>query len=305
MVMRRRIPLIVGVVTVLVTLAAACSTGSRSASHGGKVSIVAAESFWGSIARQLGGDRVDVTEIVNNPDADPHDYEPTPADGRDVATSGYVIVNGLGYDTWASDLVSASPSEQRRVLDVGDLLGLHTGDNPHRWYFPDDVMRVIDRITSDLESIDPGNASYYAQKHDEFTGTALRPYRDLLARIRATYSGTPVGASESIVEGLTQATGLDLKTPTSFLEAISEGNDPDAADKVAVDRQINSRQISVFLYNSQNATPDVQRLVTEARDQNIPVVTVTETPVPASVTFQDWQAAQLQHLADALAEAKG
>jgi zinc/manganese transport system substrate-binding protein len=303
--MRRCPPLLVGIVAVLVALVAACSTGSRSASPGGKVSIVAAESFWGSIARQLGGDRVDVTQIINNPDADPHDYEPTPADGRDVATSRYVIVNGLGYDTWASDLVRANPTEQRTMLDVGDLLGLHTGDNPHRWYFPDDVTRVIDRITSDLESIDPGNASYYAQKHDEFTGTALRPYRELIARIRATYSGTPVGASESIVEGLTQATGLDLKTPTSFLDAISEGNDPDATDKVAVDGQINSHQISVFLYNSQNATPDVQRLVTEAHAQNIPIATVTETPVPAGVTFQDWQAAQLQHLADALAEAKG
>ena len=191
------------------------------------------------------------------------------------------------------------------VLDVGDLLGLHTGDNPHRWYFPDDVGHVIDRITSDLQSIDPANAAYYAQKHDEFTGTALRPYRDLLAQIRATYSGTPVGASESIVEGLTQAAGLELKTPTSFLDAISEGNDPDARDKVTVDSQINGRQISVFLYNGQNATPDVQRLVNEAHDNNIPVVTVTETPVPAGVTFQDWQTAQLQQLADALAEAKG
>src|SRR5215475_11680783 len=102
--MRRSTTLLVGVVAVLLTAAAACSTGSRSTSSDGKVSIVAAESFWGSIARQLGGDRVDVTELVNNPDADPHDYEPTPADGRDMATARYVILNGLGYDGWAGDL---------------------------------------------------------------------------------------------------------------------------------------------------------------------------------------------------------
>jgi zinc/manganese transport system substrate-binding protein len=292
-------------VAVLFTVAAACSTGSPNAADGDKVSIVAAESFWGSIAQQLGGDRVKVTEIVNRPDADPHDYEPTPADGRDIATGRYVILNGLGYDGWASDLVKANPSDKQTVLDIGNFLGLHTGDNPHRWYFPDDVTRVIDRITRDLKSIDPGNASYYAQKHDEFTGTTLQPYRTVLDRIRTTYSGTPVGASESIVEGLTQATGLDLKTPTSFLDAISEGNDPDAQDKISADSQITGRQISVFLFNSQNATPDVQRLVDEAHQANIPVVTVTETPVPAGVTFQDWQTAQLQQLANALAEAKG
>jgi zinc/manganese transport system substrate-binding protein len=295
----------VGVVTSVLMVAAACSTGTPSASHNGKVSIVAAESSWGSIARQLGGDRVDVTELINNPDADPHDYEPTPADGRAAATAQYVIFNGLGYDSWANDLVKATPSDERAVLDIGTFLGLRTGDNPHRWYFPNDVMRVIDRITSDLKAIDPANASYYTQRHEEYKTTTLRPYRDLLDRIHATYSGTPVGATESIVEGLTQAAGLDLKTPTSFLDAISEGNDPNAQDKVTADSQIKTHQISVFLFNSQNATPDVQRLVDEAHDNNIPVVTVTETPVPAGVAFQDWLVSQLQHLGDALTAAKG
>jgi zinc/manganese transport system substrate-binding protein len=104
---------------------------------------------------------------------------------------------------------------------------------------------------------------------------------------------------------MVQAAGLDLKTPQSFLDAISQGNDPDAPDKVTVDSQINRHQISVFIYNNQNATPDVQRLVKEANDNNIPVVTVTETPVPAGVTFQDWQTGQWQLLANALTEAKG
>jgi zinc/manganese transport system substrate-binding protein len=303
--MRRSSAWLIAIAALVMSVAAACSTGRQSASGGGKVAVVAAESFWGSIAQQLGGDHVSVTDIIENPNTDPHDYEPTPADGRAVAQSRYVIVNGLGYDTWAGDLVSADTSDQRTVLDIGDFLGLHTGDNPHRWYFPEDVTRVIDRITADLSSIDPVNASYYAQKHDEFTGTALRPYRDLIARIRSTYGGTPVGASESIVEGMVQAAGLEMKTPPSFLDAISEGNDPDARDKVTVDEQINRHEISVFIYNSQNATPDVQRLVKEAHDNNIPVVTVTETPVPDGVTFQAWQTAEWQHLADALTEAKG
>ena len=118
-------------------------------------------------------------------------------------------------------------------------------------------------------------------------------------------AGTPVGASESAVEGVAKATGLDLTTPTSFLDAISEGNDPDVSDKVTVDDQIENRRIAVFIANSQNATPDVQRLVRKAHDKNIPVVSVTETPVPAGVNFQDSQTAQLQQLANALTEATG
>ncbi len=44
--------------------------------------LAAAENFWGSLAEQLGGCHVRVTSIIDKPDADPHDYEPTAADGR-------------------------------------------------------------------------------------------------------------------------------------------------------------------------------------------------------------------------------
>jgi zinc/manganese transport system substrate-binding protein len=60
--------------------------------------VVAAENFWGSIASQVGGDRVQVTSIIKSPDTDPHDYDATPADARLVAGAKLVIVNGAGYD---------------------------------------------------------------------------------------------------------------------------------------------------------------------------------------------------------------
>jgi zinc/manganese transport system substrate-binding protein len=72
-----------------------------------------------------------------------------------------------------------------------------------------------------------------------------------------------------------------------------------------VDDQIKSKQIKVFVYNSQNSTPDVQALTDEAKTAGIPVVTVTETPDPGNATFQDWQTKQLQDLEQALAQATG
>jgi zinc/manganese transport system substrate-binding protein len=80
---------------------------------------VAAENFWGSIASQLGGSHVKVTSIINNPDADPHSYEPTAADARTVAGAEYAIVNGIGYDVWAPKLLSASQGSGRIDLNVG------------------------------------------------------------------------------------------------------------------------------------------------------------------------------------------
>ena len=71
-----------------------------------------------------------------------------------------------------------------------------------------------------------------------------------------------------------------MMTPESFLDAIAEGNEPTATDKATVDAQIRDHSIKVFVFNSQNSTPDVQRLVDAARREHIPVATVTETLTP-------------------------
>jgi zinc/manganese transport system substrate-binding protein len=292
---------------IAVLVAAGCSGGSSSGVSGsadGKLHVVAAESFWGSIAAQLGGDRVDVTSIITSPDIDPHSYEPTPQDGRAIASAQYVIANGLGYDAWAGQAVDANPASNRTFLEIGKVLGLREGDNPHRWYFPGDVEKVIDQITADYKQAAPADAAYFDEQRAAFETTGLKRYKELLAQIEQRYAGTPVGASESIFVGLADATGLDLVTPPAFLIAISEGTDPTAQDKATVDQQLTGKQIKVFVHNSQNATPDVASLVSEARAAGIPVIALTETP-PEGAVFQDWQSEQLQQLADALALATG
>jgi zinc/manganese transport system substrate-binding protein len=246
-----------------------------------------------------------VTSVIASPATDPHDYEPTAADARTMAGAQLAIVNGIGYDPWAGKLIAANPVHGRVVLDVGDLVGLEPGVNPHRWYSPADVQRVIDQIARDYAKLDPKSAAYFKQQKKRFETRGLAQYRRLLTTIERKYHGVPVGASESIFAPLAQAVGLKLLTPTSFLKAISEGTEPTAADKTTIDRQIASRQIEVWIFNSQNSTPDVQRITDAARKKSIPVTTITETPTPASVSFQAWQSRQLDALAAALSKATG
>jgi zinc/manganese transport system substrate-binding protein len=300
--MRRPAALVLAVLVALV--AGACSSGGSStpAATSGKLQVVAAENFWGSIAAQLGGDRVALKSIISNPDTDPHDYEPTAADGRTVASAKYVIVNGIGYDAWAGKLLAANPVSGRLQLNIGDLVGVKPGGNPHRWYSPPDVQKVIDQITADYKRLSPDDAAYFDQQKATFTSSTLARYNGLIADIKTRYSGVPVGASESIFTPLAGALGLDLLTPESFLDAISEGGEPTAADKATVQNQIKAHQIKVYVYNSQNSTPDVQAQVDLAKAQGIPVVAVTETLTPATATFQDWQVDQLQRLQAALSE---
>jgi zinc/manganese transport system substrate-binding protein len=271
----------------------------------GRFQVVAAENFWGSIAAQLAGEKADVTSIVDNPGTDPHSYEPTALDARKMAGAQMAIVNGLGYDAWAPRLLRASPSNGRLELDAGKALGLAEGANPHQWYSPSAVRRVIEAIVADYDKLDPSAAPYFAQREQAFLEHDLARYDALRREIRARYAGTPVGYSESIFQPLGEDLQLKLLTPYSFAKAIAEGNDVTAQDKQTVDDQARKRLIKIWVFNSQNVTPDVQRVNEIAREQRIPIATVTETLAPAGDSFEQWQSAQLEGLARALHEATG
>jgi zinc/manganese transport system substrate-binding protein len=302
--MRRIVPLFATLSLLVAVFLAGCGGAGPGATSSGKLRVVAVESTWGSIAAQLGGDRAEVTEVISNPAADPHDYEPTSDDARTLAETQLAIVNGLGYDAWASKLLEANPSQGRRVIDAGDVLGLEDGDNPHQWYSPAAVRRVAARIAAAYAAADPDHAAYFRGQLRRFERDGLRQYNDLIARIRSRYAGTPVGASESIFAPLAPALGLRLPTPAGFLDAVSEGTEPTPADKITVDHQISHHQIALWVYNSQNATPDVRRLNAAAEGAHIPIATVTETPTPEGVSFQDWQVQQLRELERALARSR-
>jgi zinc/manganese transport system substrate-binding protein len=286
-------------------LAGCGGAGSSATSASGQLNVVAAEDFWGSIAAQLGGGKVAVTSIITNPAADPHDYEPTSEDAKTLAGAQISIVNGIGYDEWASRLLAASPESGRTELDVGDVLGLRDGDNPHQWYSPASVHEVIAAIVAGYKQALPGNDAYFDAQRQAFESEGLAEYERLIARIRSRYAGTPVGASESIFEPLAPALGLDLITPRGFMDAIAEGTEPTPAEKAGADEQIKDHLIELWVYNGQNATPDVKRLNEEAEAAGIPIATLTETPTPAGASFQDWMSRQLRGIAAALARAGG
>jgi zinc/manganese transport system substrate-binding protein len=292
----------------LVVLAAAgCASPAATETNGAAPAfrVVAAENFWGSIAKQLAGPGVAVTSIIVNPSTDPHDYSPTAADARAMAGADVAIVNGIGYDTWASQLIDANPVSDRAVIDVGDVLGLSDGDNPHQWYNPASVETVIDAISAAYRTLDPPHAAYYTAQKRRFETVSLREYNALRAEIRRRFAGVPVGYSESIFEPLGADLRLRLGTPPSFAKSVTEGTEISAKDKQTVDRQAQQHLIKVWLFNSQNVTPDIQRINATCSQQHIPIATVTETLSPASSNFEQWQVAQLRRLLAALHRGTG
>jgi zinc/manganese transport system substrate-binding protein len=307
---RRRPGRTVAAVIVASLALAACTTSSPGATSGPGASgptgtviqAVASINAWGSIAGQIGGSHVHMVSIITNPNQDPHVYEPTAADARTIAGAQLVIENGIGYDPWMPKLLAADGGNPT-VLDVGALVGVADGGNPHRWYNPTDVRTVIRQTVTDFQRLDPADRTYFAQRATWFETVALKGYNTTIAAVRAKYANTPVGASESIFSMLAPALGLDLITPYSFLKAISEGTDVSAADTQTIDDQITHHLIKIYVYNSQNVTPDVQAQLTQVKAEHIPFATITETLAPANATYQAWQTRQVLDIEAALAKA--
>ena len=274
-------------------------TQSGPASTGGTLQVVAGENFWGSIAAQLGGSHVNVTSVVTDPNADPHEYESNTSDARAFAQASYVILNGAGYDDWGQKLLDANPVDGRKVLSVANLLKKKEGDNPHFWYNPSYIEQVADQIAADYKALDSADAGYFTQQRAAFE-TALTLYHTRIATIKAKFAGQKIGATESIFVYMASALGLDLISPPAFMQAVAEGNDPPAASVAEFQQQIEHKQITVLVYNVQTVTDVTNNLKQLAAQQNIPTVGVSETMQPPDATFQDWQYAQLLTLQNAL-----
>jgi zinc/manganese transport system substrate-binding protein len=302
--MRDHRGVVVGVIALLALMMSACGSAASSSSTGSQPSgrhlnLVAGENFWGSVATQLGGSQVTVKSVVTDPNADPHDYQSDTSTARAFATADYVILNGAGYDGWADKLLSANPNSKRKVFTVADLLGKKEGDNPHFWYSPDYVIKVADRISSDLKSIDSADTDYYTAQRATFT-TALGPYMSRIAAIKAKFPGQKAAATESIFEYMATALGLVLVSPPEFMKAVAEGNDPPADSVAAFQQAITTKEATVLVYNVQTSTDVTNTIKQMAVQQGIPVVAVSETLQPPDATFQEWQLGQLNTLYNAL-----
>ena len=67
------------VIGLMLALGLILTAAPYSRAADGKINVVAAENFYGDVARQIGGDDVTVASIMSNPDQDPHLFETTPA----------------------------------------------------------------------------------------------------------------------------------------------------------------------------------------------------------------------------------
>jgi zinc/manganese transport system substrate-binding protein len=262
-----------------------------------KIAVVAAENFYGDIARQVGGERVDVVSIMSNPDQDPHLFETTPGVVRQIADAQVAIVNGANYDPWMEKLLAAAPRPGRVVVNAAELTGKKAGDNPHLWYAPATMPAVAKAIADALTKADATRASDYAARLST-TLNSLTRIAQRAAQLKAKHAGEAVTATEPVFGPMAEALGLTIRNQR-FALAMMNDTEPSARDVASFENDLRQRKVKLFLYNSQVTGKLTERLLGIAKAAKVPVVGVTETQ-PANVSFQDWMLSQLDAVDKAL-----
>jgi zinc/manganese transport system substrate-binding protein len=297
-------------------LASACSssssssTASPSASAGGssssaaaaaKIVAIGAENEYADVISQVGGQYVQASAILSNPNTDPHTFEASPAVARELSAAKLIVQNGVGYDDWATTMENADPNAGREVINVQHLLGLpDSTPNPHLWYNPTTMPKVASAIATDLGKIDPAHASYYTANAATFTAS-LAPWTQAIAAFKAKYPGTPVATTEPVADYMLQAAGTDNLTPFTFQADIMNGVDPSPQNVSLQNSLFTEHKVKVFVYNQQVTDALTESFIKLAQQNGIPVIGVYETMPTPGYTYQTWMEAEVNALNKAVA----
>lgn len=279
------------------------ASGSPSASTG-TIDVVASTNVWGDIAAKVGGDKVNVTSIIDDPDKDPHEYEASAQNQLALSKAKVVIENGGGYDDFVDTMLASAKNTSATVLNAVTISGKKAAAgeelNEHVWYDFPTVEKVIDQLQSSYATIDPASADTFANNAKQLKGSI-----DALVKkegdLKATYNGQPVSITEPVPLYMLEAIGLKNKTPDAFSEAIEEDSDVAPAVLRATLKLYSDHAVKLLAYNEQTTGAETEAVLKAAKDNNIPVVGVTET-LPNGEDYVSWMTKNLDAIGAALAK---
>jgi zinc/manganese transport system substrate-binding protein len=297
----RRVPALPSVLLAAAVIVGLTSCTPASSEPDDSLSIVASTNVYADIARQVAGEAIEVTAIIDSSAKDPHEYEASAQDQLAVSKAAVLIQNGGGYDEFFTRLVDASGNQSARLIDAVEVSGFDTGDgelNEHVWYDFGTMAGVAETIGAELASLDPENGTLYRSNADAFV-TAIESLLEARTTLESEISGTAVAVTEPLPVYLLIGLGLSDATPAAFSDAIEQGIDAPADVLQAVLRLFTSASVSLLIVNDQTTGPQTDAVGTAATRAGVPVIGMTET-LPDGDDYQTWMAANIDAIGSAL-----
>ena len=271
---------------------------SASIAYSAPIKVLAAENFYGSLAKEIGGKYVSVNSIINNPDADPHLFSTSVQTAKDVTDAQIIIYNGADYDPWmAQMLASQSSNNKLAIINVAELIGVKSGENPHIWYKPETFPTLAKRLTLLFSQLEPQHKTDFESNLNKFDQNYQKVYQ-LIDTITKQYKNIHVSATEPVYGYMADALGFKMEG-LDFQWLTMNDSEPSPKVMSTFTAMILKKNIRIMYENGQVNNPNVQTVLKLAKRNNIPVVQVSET-LPKGISTTTWIENSLQQTLDAL-----
>jgi ABC-type Zn uptake system ZnuABC Zn-binding protein ZnuA/ABC-type Mn2+/Zn2+ transport system permease subunit len=170
---------------------AGCGAGGHD---DGRLQVVATTPVVADFARQVGGDAVDVTQILQ-PNSDPHAYEPRPSDVRHTADADVVLESGLHLDHWMGEVIDQSGAHPD-VVDLSARLPVKLGEDPHWWHDPENAIAAVTAISTALAQADPDRTATF----DANATAYIARLRRLEQQVRGCVDAVPTAQRKLVTD---------------------------------------------------------------------------------------------------------
>jgi ABC-type Zn uptake system ZnuABC Zn-binding protein ZnuA len=261
--MTRRPLLLVPIAAALALLVAGC--GDSAADAPAEVTAAATTSQIADLARNVGGDRVDVRQILPA-NTDPHDYEPTPGDAEDVAEADVVLEHGLGLDEWLDGLIGGAGGDATRVV-VTSGIALLPGDeespagDPHVWLDPRNAVSMVRAIEAAFAAADPDGATAYRANADAYVARIEQADRRLSEQIATVPQARRVIVTDHDAFGyFARRYGIDVVG--TVIPSLSTAAEPAAKDLAALVATIRREGVQA-VFSEATVDPRLERAIAD------------------------------------------
>lgn len=274
---------------------AACGSGQSTSGKKGTIEVVASVNQWGTVAKALGGDNVNVTSIINSTNVDAHDYEPTTSDIAKLQKAQVVIVNGAGYDAWA---VKVAQTANATIVNAAEVGGVNDGENPHVWFSADVRKAVAQAITEAYEQADAAKKSDFDKMNDQWTAEENN-VESKIAEVKQKTDGLAYAATESVASYLAEDMGLADATPSGYARATANESEPTPTDIKQFTDALKAGEIKLLVVNTQEESELTGKITDAAKSVEVPMVELTEQMPEQYDSLTAW----MEGLVDAFSQA--
>lgn len=274
---------------------AACGSGQSTSEKNGTIEVAASVNQWGTVAKALGGDNVNVTSIINSTNVDAHDYEPTTSDIAKLQKAQVIIVNGAGYDAWA---VKATQTANATIVNAAEVGGVNDGENPHVWFSADVRKAVAQAITEAYEQADAAKKNDFDKMNDRWTAEENN-VESKIAEVKQKTDGLAYAATESVASYLAEDMGLADATPSGYARATANESEPTPTDIKQFADALKAGEIKLLVVNTQEESELTDKITDAAKSVEVPMVELTEQMPEQYDSLTAW----MEGLVDAFSQA--